>query len=93
PPSYSTTKRGRFVADEDYAGLAASALALLSPGGQLLACTNHRGISRARFRRILFDAARAAKRDLAQLKDLPEPADFPAPAGEEGHMKSVLARV
>ncbi|HXN32508.1 MAG TPA: class I SAM-dependent methyltransferase [Polyangiaceae bacterium] len=89
PPSYSSTKRGRFVAADDYVGLAAAAIALLGPGGRLLACTNHRGISRARFRRMLFDAARAAKREVTQVKDLPEPQDYPVPPGGEGHTKSV----
>lgn len=88
PPSYSTTKRGRFVAADDYVSVAASALAVLVPGGRLLSCTNHRGISLSRFRRILFDAGRAAKRELAQVKDLPPASDFPVPPGGETHAKS-----
>jgi len=90
PPSYSTTKRGRFVADTDYAGLAAQCLALLAPGGKLLACTNHRGISPSRFRRILFDAGREAKCELSQVKDLPESPDYPVPPGGEPHLKAAL---
>jgi 23S rRNA (cytosine1962-C5)-methyltransferase len=90
PPSYSSTKRGRFVADTDYVEVAAQALALLAPGGRLLACTNHRGISPGRFRRILFDAGRAAKYELSQVKDLPSAPDYPVPAGGEPYMKSVL---
>jgi 23S rRNA (cytosine1962-C5)-methyltransferase len=93
PPSYSTTRRGRFVADEDYTALAAQALALVAPGGRLLACTNHRGISASRFRRILFDAGRAAGRDLDQVKDLPSGADFPPPPGGDAHAKSVVVSV
>src|SRR5579859_8239666 len=90
PPSYSSTRRGRFVADSDYGSLAAAALAVLAPGGRLLACTNHRGIAPGRFRRILFDAGRLAGRGVTQVKDLPEPADYPvAPGGEPG-MKSAL---
>lgn len=90
PPSYSTTHRGRFVADRDYVTLATAALAIVSPGGALLACTNHRGISAQRFRRVLFDAARAARRDVTQVKDIPEPPDFPVPLGGVGHMKTAL---
>lgn len=91
PPSYSTQKRGgRFVADKDYVGLAAAALGILAPGGRLLACTNHRGVSRARFRKILFEAARSAGRDVGQIKDLAPPADFPEAPGSEPHTKSVL---
>ncbi|HEX8795103.1 MAG TPA: class I SAM-dependent methyltransferase [Polyangiaceae bacterium] len=88
PPSYSTTKRGRFVADSDYVELAAAAMRILSPGGRLLACTNHRGISVARFRKILFDAARAAGRDVTQVKDLAAPSDFPRVG--DPHTKSAL---
>ena len=90
PPSYSTTRRGRFVAETDYLGVAASALALLVPGGKLLACTNHRGISAARFRRILFDAGRQANRPIAQVKDLPVSIDYPVPAGGAPNAKSAL---
>jgi 23S rRNA (cytosine1962-C5)-methyltransferase len=93
PPSYSTTKRGRFVAGSDYGDLAAAAMSVLAPGGKLLACTNHRGIPQARFRRIVFDAARAAKREVSQVRDLPPPADYPVPPGAEPHLKSVLASV
>jgi 23S rRNA (cytosine1962-C5)-methyltransferase len=90
PPSYSSTKRGRFVASSDYVDLAAAALAVVAPGGRVLACTNHRGIPAARFRRLLFDAARQARRDVAQVKDLPAPPDFPVPPGGEPHTKSAL---
>ncbi len=89
PPSYSTTKRGRFVAEDDYVRVAAMAIGRLAGGGCLLACTNHRGISRSRFRRILFDAARRAAREVTQVKDLPVASDFPMPPEGEGHMKSV----
>jgi 23S rRNA (cytosine1962-C5)-methyltransferase len=91
PPSYSALKRGgRFVADEHYGDLAAAALRVLTPRGRLLACTNHRGITRPRFRKILHEAARASGRDVAQIKDLPVPADFPPAPGVEPHTKSAL---
>jgi 23S rRNA (cytosine1962-C5)-methyltransferase len=90
PPSYSTTQRGRFVADDDYAELAAAALRILRPGGRLLACTNHRGISAQRFRRMLFDGSRRAERDVRQIKDLPIQSDYPVPAGADPNMKSAL---
>jgi 23S rRNA (cytosine1962-C5)-methyltransferase len=92
PPSYSTTRRGRFAASSDYGDLAAAALRILAPGGRLLACTNHRGIPAARFRRILFDACRSAGLEPEQVKDLPPQLDFPVPpgAGAEPTMKSAL---
>jgi 23S rRNA (cytosine1962-C5)-methyltransferase len=90
PPTYSTSKRGRFVAETDYVDLAAAALGVLAPGGRLLACTNHRGTSAARFRRTLFDAARKARREVAQVKDLAVAADFPEALGGEAHSKSAM---
>ena len=93
PPSYSTTKSRRFVASDDYGELAAQAIAILAPNGKLLACTNHRGVRRAKFRRTLGDAAREANRVVVQVKDLPAPSDFPTAPGAESHLKSVLLSV
>jgi 23S rRNA (cytosine1962-C5)-methyltransferase len=93
PPSYSTTKKRRFVADADYAELAAEALSMVSPGGALLASVNHRGISRARFRKILHDAVRRSGREAAQVKDTPPPRDFPVASDAEFHLKSIIVRM
>jgi 23S rRNA (cytosine1962-C5)-methyltransferase len=93
PPTYSSTRRGRFVAGSDYVDLATAALAVVARGGKLLACTNHRGIEQARFRRMLLEAARAAKRDVVQVKDLAPPPDYPPPPGKEPQTKSALVSV
>ncbi|KYG10652.1 hypothetical protein BE21_10735, partial [Sorangium cellulosum] len=93
PPSFATTKKSRFSAASDFGALAALAFRLLAPGGRLLACTNHRGIARAKFRRHLHEAAREAGCDVVQMKDLPDPVDFPSEPGLEPHLKSVLATV
>lgn len=90
PPSFATTKQSRFSAESDYKKLAAQCLRVLGPQGRLLACTNHKGIGHAKFRRSLHDAARDAGRDVAQMKDLPDPDDFPPAPGGEAHLKSVL---
>ena len=90
PPSYSKSKKHRFVADSDYAKLAALALRVVSPGGALFASTNHRGIRRAKFRRMLLDAGRLAEIDVAQAKDLPDPSDYPTPPNVEPHLKCAL---
>lgn len=90
PPSYATTKKTRFVADSDYGELAAQALRLLAARGRLLACTNHRKISLVRFRHTLLGAVRGEGLALAQLKDLPEPPDYPYPIGGGCHLKAVL---
>jgi 23S rRNA (cytosine1962-C5)-methyltransferase len=93
PPSYATTKRSRFSAADDYAELAAKALAVLCPGASLLACTNHRGISVRKFRKQLHEAGRIAGAAIVQLKDLQCPPDFPAPMGADPHLKSVFVTV
>jgi 23S rRNA (cytosine1962-C5)-methyltransferase len=90
PPSFATTKHTRFSAESDYKKLAAACLRVLGPSGRLLACTNHKGIGHQKFRRSLHDAARDAARDVAQMKDLPDPDDFPPAPGGEAHLKSVL---
>jgi 23S rRNA (cytosine1962-C5)-methyltransferase len=93
PPSFATTKTSRFSAADDFSDLAARALAVLAPGGSMLACTNHRGISMRKFRKQTHEAGRTAGVAIAQLKDLPCPHDFPAPMGAESHLKSVIVTV
>jgi len=88
PPSYATSKEKRFTVEHDYRPLAAASLAVLAPGGRLLACTNHRGVSASRFLRFLDDAARSARRSIRQRALLPPPADFPEPPGAEPHLKA-----
>jgi 23S rRNA (cytosine1962-C5)-methyltransferase len=90
PPSYSSTKKRRFVAESDYGELVTQALAVLAPGGRILASCNHRGLSWTKLRRMIAQGARAAGRELSQLKDLPGGQDFPAAPGRDTHMKSVL---
>jgi 23S rRNA (cytosine1962-C5)-methyltransferase len=95
PPSYSTTKAGRFVGRTDYDRLVALALAVVAPGGEgvLLACSNHRQVSSNRFRKFLYDGAKSAGRTLVHAKDVATPRDFPPPFARESHLKSVWVTV
>jgi 23S rRNA (cytosine1962-C5)-methyltransferase len=93
PPSYATTKTSRFSATDDFSDVAARALALLAPGGTLLASTNHRGVSMRKFRKYIHEAGRTSRSTIVQLKDLPCPTDFPAQMGAESHLKSVIVTV
>jgi len=90
PPSYSSTKKRRFVAESDYDELVTLAAAVLAPGGRILACCNHRGMVRQKLRRLVHEGAREAKREVVQLKDLPDAPDFPGAGGRDPHMKSML---
>ena len=91
PPSFASSADGMpFNVTKRYGAVAERALALVAPGGALLAVTNHRGTSLARLRRTLRDAAAATRVPVAQLKDLPSQLD--CPDGPDGPVpsKSVL---
>lgn len=91
PPSFATKVEGSaWNVVKGYAVAAERALALLGPGGRLLAITNHRKTSVGRLRRTLREAAAKAGVSIAQLKDLPPV--FDCPDGPDGPVpsKSVL---
>jgi 23S rRNA (cytosine1962-C5)-methyltransferase len=91
PPSFATKVEGTaWNVVKGYPVAAERALALLAPGGRLLAITNHRKTSLGRLRRTLRDAAARAGVSVAQLKDLPPV--FDCPDGPDGPVpsKSVL---
>ncbi len=83
PPSFSTSGKGKtFRVADGYQGALERVLAVLEPDGRVLAVTNHRKTSALAFRKIAHDAARAAGREISQLKDLPAALDCPpGPAG------------
>lgn len=87
PPSYSRVKTRRFAAATDYGDLVASALALLAPGGALLACTNHAGLDRKRFHQMVLEGAHLAGRDVVAVQHRPAGLDHPG-----GRMKSMVVR-
>lgn len=92
PPTYSKTRASRWTSGADWVDLAEACLRVLAAGGAMLACSNDRRLRQNALRRHLHEAARRAGVEPRQMKDLPCPADFPAPAGREPHLKSVLVR-
>jgi 23S rRNA (cytosine1962-C5)-methyltransferase len=90
PPSYSSTKKRRFVVESDYGELVAATAEVIAPGGRIVACCNHRGMARAKLRRLVHEGAKAAGREIAQLKDLPDAPDFPGTGRRDPHMKAML---
>ncbi len=93
PPSFATVGKGTFSVEKRYGEVAALALALLEPGGRLLAVTNRTKTSARALRRILFDAAREAKRGVATMRDLPSGLDCPETAQGPWPSKSAVVTV
>lgn len=93
PPSFGTHRRGTFSVERDYRAVAEDALAVLAPGGRLLAVTNHLGTSRSALRALVEAAAAGAHAHFVEIRDLSLPADHAyRPNGEEP-TKTVLATV
>jgi 23S rRNA (cytosine1962-C5)-methyltransferase len=88
PPSYASTKGKRFSVERDYAELAALASALVAPGGQLLACTNHHRLDARDLERALRSGAERAGRLVGRTEQVPPPPDFPDLPGRPSHLKS-----
>jgi 23S rRNA (cytosine1962-C5)-methyltransferase len=93
PPSFSTVGKGTFSVDKRYGEVASLALALLEPGGRLLAVTNHTKTSARALRKILHDAAREARRGVTTMRDLPSGLDCPSAALGPWPSKSTLVTV
>ena len=88
PPSYAQVDGRRFQAARDYPQLLAAALAVLAPGGRVLACINHAGVDARRFSALLDDGLHLARRSAVAERHMPQPVDFPA-----GRMKAVVLEV
>jgi 23S rRNA (cytosine1962-C5)-methyltransferase len=88
PPSYASTRGGRFRVERDYQKLAALALAVLEPGGTLLACTNHTRMSDRDLGRALDNAAHSVGRTTRSVEFAAPPADHPVLEGRPAHLKS-----
>jgi 23S rRNA (cytosine1962-C5)-methyltransferase len=94
PPSFSTSGKGKtFRVADGYEHALSLVFGVLEPGGRVLAVTNHRKTSPLAFRKIAHDAARAAGREITQLKDLPSPLDCPPGPAGPFPAKSVLISI
>jgi len=85
PPSFSSTP---FSVVRDYPRLVEAAAAAISPGGILLAATNHSSTSDQRFDAWLDNGLAHARRHGQLLQQWQEPAaDFPVPPGRGPYLK------
>jgi len=90
PPTFSQSKtRGRFQAERDYARLAGDALAVLKPGGLLLASTNAARVEPEQFLATIASAFRSAGRQIVRQHYVPQPPDFPVSRAEPACLKTV----
>jgi 23S rRNA (cytosine1962-C5)-methyltransferase len=92
PPSFSRRGSDSFSVAKDYATMARQSLELLTPGGQLLAVTNHRSTSGSALIAMLKDMAGASRRTIARIESLPPPVDCRDASGSSA-TKSVLLQV
>lgn len=94
PPSYSTTRKTRWSAEQNYDKLAAMATKVTAPGGLLLACSNHAGLSRKTFRQMVLKGIAEAGRQAEVTGVYHEPdLDFPRPGETEGYLKILALRL
>jgi 23S rRNA (cytosine1962-C5)-methyltransferase len=88
PPSFAKSRLKRFAVSAHYNELVALAAPVISPGGTLLACCNHSGISRSAFLRQIELGLRDANRQVTGITSLgADPLDFPTTSDAEGALK------
>ncbi len=71
PPAFARGKSGVWRAERDYSRLTAQALALLAPGGRLLALNNHAGVSLDAFERALRQGGVTPRHSFGAGEDYP----------------------
>jgi 23S rRNA (cytosine1962-C5)-methyltransferase len=79
PPSFSTVRASRFTTSGGTAELVHKALALLPPGGLLVASSNHQKVDLADYLKELRKGALAAGRELRVIETAGQGGDFPYP--------------
>ena len=94
PPTFSRSKeRGDFRAERDYGALAASAAAVVKPGGVLFASTNAARLEPEVFLSQIRSALAQAGRRVLLEHYVPQPTDFPICREEPAYLKTVWMRV
>lgn len=94
PPTFSRSKeRGDFRAERDFGALAASAAAVLKPGGVLFASTNAARLEPEAFLAQIRGALAGVGRRVVSEHYVPQPPDFPVSREEPAYLKTVWMRV
>jgi 23S rRNA (cytosine1962-C5)-methyltransferase len=88
PPSFAKSRLKRFSVSAHYNELVVLAAPVIAPGGTLLACCNHAGLSRSSFLRLIEAGLRDARRQVVGVTSLAaDPLDFPTLDDSEGALK------
>lgn len=88
PPSFSTSKKGRFSAARDYGKLVAAAAPVVAGGGLLVACCNLEELTGPRFEAMVLGGLEQAGRRGRLVESLgPSPVDFPSHTQESAGLK------
>ncbi len=93
PPTYGTSRRGRWRAQRDWPRLIEAACQVLAPGGWIYASSNDRRSSARALQLALQRGVEAAGRRIEALRRRAPPADHPHPATVEPHLNAWLCRV
>lgn len=80
PPSFSTTAKGRFTTRGGTSDLVAAVLPLLTPGGLLIASSNHQKLDLADYLKELRRGSLKGGSELRVIALFGQPEDFPYPA-------------
>lgn len=91
PPTYSTTKHGRWKSGADWSRLVSAVLSVTAPAGTVYFCSNDRRMSEVAFRRIVHGSLRASGRT-GSLTSFHAPSDFPLVVGSDATMKTLRLR-
>lgn len=95
PPSFSTTRQGRFTTRGGTSDLVAAVLPLLEPSGLLICSSNHQKVDIADYLKELRRGALQAGCELQVLGVRGQPGDFPFTVGfpEGRYLKYVIATI
>ncbi len=93
PPTFSRSKRGVFRAARDMGQLVEQALAVLNPGGVLLASSNAAKWRAADFVHAVQGGVNSAGRNIQREHYQPQPPDFPITRSEPAYLKTLWLQV
>lgn len=95
PPTFSKAPKTKkmFQAERDYPELLGMSLALIEPGGVILACNNTAHWHPRAFERMVRDTLKERGAEIQRIHAAPQAVDFPVSAGSPQYLKSIWIQV